>query len=179
MNRLTRISVLTLLILSAATGNAENVTVAQDFDKMYRTDKTLTTDKDYLVGTTDFVTYTCSGTGAKFFMDHIYSKYVSIYLPSSTSAVTTTKIDDFCGLILNHLPIDKCTNIEVYVSADGVDFGEPISGSSIEYKKGEVEVNIPPGDYYVRVMNNSSTAVSIRKITFWQNHCPKCFDYYK
>lgn len=175
MNRLTRISVLAILFLSPALCRAEKVAGAKhEFNNMFNV--TLTTSNDDRVGTTDFVTYTCTGTNAKF---GNRSGVIAIDLPAAGSTVTTTRIDDFCGLILNHFPIAKCTNIEVYVSADGVDFGEPISGSSIEYKTGEVEVNIPPGDYYVRVKNSSSTAVSIRKITFWQNHCPKCFDYYK
>jgi len=174
MNRLTRISVLVILFLSPALCRAEKVAGAvHEFKDMF-TDGTLEASDDYTIGTTDFVTYTCTGTNAKF---GNRLGVIGIDLPAAGSTVTTTQIDDFCGLILNHLPVAKCTNIKVYVSADGVDFGEPISGSSIEYKTGEVEVNIPPGDYYVRVKNSSSTAVSIRKITFWQNHCPKCFDY--
>ena len=175
MNRLTRISVLVILFLSPALCRAEKVAGAvHEFKDMFK-DGTLTASDDYTIGTTDFVTYTCTGTNAKF---GALSKVIAIDLPTAGSTVTTTQIDDFCGFQLFHNPYDKsCENLKVYVSTDGENFGEPLSGSSIEYKKGEVEVNIPPGDYYVRVKNSSSTAVSIRKITFWQNHCPKCFDY--
>ena len=174
MNRLTRISVLAILFLSPALCRAEKVAGAvHEFNDMFSV--TLTTSDGDKVGTTDFVTYTCTGTNAKF---GNRSGVIAIDLPAAGSTVTTTLIDDFCGFQLVHDPHGKsCENLKVYVSTDGEDFGEPLSGTAVSYSKGMVYVNIPPGDYYVRLANSSSTAVSIQKITFYQNHCPKCFEY--
>lgn len=175
MNRLTRISVLAILFLSPALCRAEKVAGAvHEFKDMFA-DGTLEASDDYTIGTTDFVTYTCTGTNAKF---GALSKVAAIDLPAAGSTVTTTRIDDFCGFQLVHNPHNKsCENLKVYVSTDGEDFGEPLSGTAVSYSNGMVYVNIPPGDYYVRLANSSSLVVSVQKITFYQDHCPKCFEY--
>ncbi|MBQ7997191.1 MAG: hypothetical protein IJ249_05930 [Paludibacteraceae bacterium] len=179
MNHIARISVLTLLILSAATGNAENVTVVQDFDKMYRTDKTLTTDKDYLVGTTDFVTYTCSGTGARFFLDLVYNSKISINLPNRGSTVTTTQIEDLHGFQLHcYTTKNNPPDLKIYLSKDGVDFGEPLTADHISVRGTSVDVSFPLEDYYIRIVNaDGSPQVSINAIEYYMDHCPKCFTY--
>ena len=179
MNHIARISVLTLLILSAATGNAENVKLAQDFDKMYRTDKTLTTDKDYLVGTTDFVTYTCSGTGARFFLDLVYKSKISINLPEAGSTVTTTQIKDLHGFLLHcYTAKNNPPDLKIYLSKDGVDFGEPLTADHISVVGTSVDVSFPLEDYYIRIVNaDGSPQVSINAIDYYMNHCPKCFTF--
>ena len=174
MNHIARISVLTLLILSAATGNAENVTVFQDFTSM--SVSTMKYEDGNRVGITDFVTYTCSGKNTLF--AYVSSRIV-IQMPEAGSTVTTTQIKDLHGFLLHcYTAKNNPPDLKIYLSKDGVDFGEPLTADHISVVGTSVDVSFPLEDYYIRIVNaDGSPQVSINAIKYYMNHCPKCFTF--
>ena len=173
-----RILIITTLCLLCAGIRAESITTTQDFSSMASLG-TLTFTLSNTVGTTDFVTYTCSGTNAEFGADHVYRTKISIRLPKNGSTVTTSRIDELKEILIKFYPSGEYRpNLRVQLSRDGETWGDPLTGDKIDYTStGDITVTIPRNNYYVRIRNNSSTKeVSIVSITYYQDHC-NCFTY--
>lgn len=155
---------------------AEVINTAQNFKSMNDLG-TLTFESGNKVGRTDFVTYTCSGSGATFGIDRVESK-ISICLPNKGNTVTTTRIDELTGFSIMYNPYDvNRTNLKVRLSRDGETWGDPLTGDNISYSDGSVSVTIPRNNYFVQIYNNASSKdVFIMSITYYQDHC-NCFVY--
>lgn len=171
-----RILIITTLCLLCAGIRAESITTTQDFSSMASLG-TLTFTLSNTVGTTDFVTYTCSGTNAEFGADHVYRTKISIRLPKNGSTVTTSRIDELKEILIKFYPSNEYRpNLRVQLSRDGETWGDPLTGDEIDYTDGTVSVTIPRNNYYVRIRNSSTKDVSIVSITYYQDHC-NCFVY--
>ena len=161
-----------LFVLSAATISAEAEVITHDFNAMNGTTLQLTNSN--LTGTTDLLTYTCSGS-AIFTLDHmnpIGKKKICIYMPNSSSVFTTTAVEGLMQIHLSPYPPSKCENIKVYVSTDGTNWGDAISGDAIEYQNnGGIWANVPRGTYYIKVTNTTSDQVSIISIAYNISPC--------
>ena len=163
-----------LFVLSAATISAEaDVTppIPHDFNAMYGT--TLQVTNAGLTGTTDLLTYTCSGS-AIFTLETfnpVGSRKVCIDMPNASSVFTTSAVEGLTQIHFSHYPNSKCENIKVYVSTDGTSWGEPLSGDAIEYQKGGIWANVPRGTYYIKVANTTATHVSIIQIDYSISPC--------
>ncbi len=167
---------LCLLTLCPLCANAQRWSEEQEFHKI--SGKELTYSPDNRVGTTDFVTYTCSGH-----KDAVFGLYpplpsiggkVSIILPKN-GTVTTTKISDLVGLQITHDPYSKCENVQVYISQDSAKW-ELVSVEST-YQKGSIDIpSIMHDSYYVKITNTYTPTVAIRTITYFMEKC-NCFRY--
>ena len=160
-----------LLMLFPLCANAQRWDEEQVFHRMSSSDS-LTFSPDNRTGTTEFVTYSCSGTGAEF---RLYSSFVSIFLPKNGSTVSTTKIADLVGLKINHTPVSKCTNIKVYVSLDNTRWF--LVSEEDTYKSGMIDIPVIAHDsYYVKITNTANSDFAIRSITYYMEKC-NCFRY--
>ena len=168
------------LCLLGAVSRAEVITTAQNLQSMSDLG-TLTFSSYNKVGTTELVTYTCSGTGAEFGLDHVKpagKKVISIRLPNSGSTVTTSQIKELKEFSILYYPSNvNRTNLIIQLSRDGKTWGDPITGDNIVYSTGSINVTIPRNNYYVRISNNTTSKdASIFCITYYQDHC-NCFVY--
>ena len=151
------------------------ITVEQNFDDMYRIYKTLVTTNSDKIGTTDFVTYTCSGD-AKFSMDGTKTDWnVAIFLDKSGAQVTTTQIQNLDSLWICYAPVANKA-ITVKISTDSVSWEEV---EAVHKINGAKHVKMPRvGDYYVRIIRSDDVYIKqIDYICIDLSGCPNCFLY--
>ena len=163
------------LIVSVSVCADRNTTV-HNFASMPASDLVFTNSNK--TATTPLTVYTCSGPNAVFGLDHAYNSQTSIRLPKYGSTVTTSCINELSEFTITYEPIaESRLNLKVQVSKDSVNWGYPLSTSdSIAYSTGSITVTLPRNNYYVRIKNTNSSDVSIRIITYYQDHC-NCFIY--
>lgn len=166
---------LSVLLMTSLMAYAERTSISHDFADMVSKSQLTATNSNKTITTADMI-YTCVGTNAVFAKDHFYNSKWSIKLLDRNDKVTTTLIDELCEIDIVHCPEDKpCENIKIYVSNDSIEWGDPLSGSQITYDKGSINATVPRDSYYVRILNNSTTDVSLIGIVYYQDHCPGCF----
>ena len=154
---------------------AETIYTPQDFQTM-TSEKTLKFSNSNTVGKTDFVTYTCSGTNAKFAQ---YVGVITIQLPNNGSTVTTTKINELTEFVVSFESSKKDErNLKVRVSKDSINWSYPLATTdSIRYSSGSILVTLPRNNYYIRIYNTTGTYPSyLTGIDYIQDHC-NCFIY--
>ena len=135
-----------LILLSPALSRAEEY--VHNFQSMYGT--TLSVTNGNKTGTTDLVTYTCSGGSAQFSADLSKSGgNIAIFMEGSGAQVVTSPvIDELDSIRFTYLPASSLT-IKVAISTDGsswtdIEVLNPVNG---------VKHVIPPvkGPYMVRI----------------------------
>ena len=178
MKALIRYLLVCFITLSPALCRAGVTAERQNFDDMYNNGLTLNEvgDSPYTIGTTDFVTYTCSG-GARFFKDSNSDLKLAIYLDKSGAQVTTTKIHNLDSLWIQYAP-DAYKEMTVKISTDSVEWKNVVlDKSQNSIRKAKLT---QPGDYYVRIAYKSSDKVYIKRIEYYYidlSGCPNCFIY--
>jgi len=166
--------VLCMLILCSLSAHAERTYKEHTFHGM-PSPAEITYAADYLSAVTELTTYTCSGPAGTNFGRAAGDKKIAILLPKSGSTVTTTKIDDLVGLYIRNNPSQTCTNIEVSVSLDSINW--IVVSTSGTHQSGFIDIpNIIHDSYYVRIMNTTNTAAEIRSIKYYFDDC-NCFRY--
>ena len=163
---------LCLLMLSPLCADAQRWRVVQDFHPMSK--DSLSFSPDNRVGTTDFVTYTCSGPKETLF-GFSNSKLISILLPKNGSTVTTTKIADLVGLQIFHEPASGCESVKVYISLDSTAWELVSLPDTYTYSSIDIP-SIMHDSYYVKITNTANSTFSIRSITYFMEKC-NCFRY--
>lgn len=171
-----RYTLLCLFALSSALCGAEVTCWSQNLHKMYNASpRTLKVEGS--VGTTDSVTYTCSG-GAKFSYYGGTPGELAIYLDATSAQVTTTRIQNLDHIIVTYLPASDANPPKVAISTNGVDgwidlTPVRISTTSKEYHMPSV------GDYYVRIKRNgANTYIKVLEYCCLDlSGCPNCFLY--
>ena len=167
------ITTFVLLALCPAFSRAE--TIVQAFHAMFTAvPQQLQTVSPYTVGTTDFVTYTCSGTGTQFGM---YNSLISVCLKNSTGAmVTSPAINDLDSIYFMYDPLNTSTytneykEIKVYISENNEDWTEV---SVRQVNKGASSVKFPStGNYFVKFRNPTSSPVYLLGIHYITNPTP-------
>ena len=141
----------------------------------------LTLSPDNKVGTTDSVTYTCSGgTNAKFGLDVINpsGKKIAINLPDKHNQVVTSELEDLTGFVITCIGSVGYTNTKVYLSTDGGStWSEELTTPDIKIISTVATVTVPKGNYCIMVRNNESAkSFSILQIDYTFEHC-NCFRY--
>ncbi len=134
---------------------------------------TITFTSGNKVGTTDFVTYTCSGTNAEFAGYGVQG--VCLCLPKSTSTVTTSLISNFKHLQFNYFPsANYLSTMIISISEDGSSWTDITSSAT--GIKGVVNLDMPtPGSYYLKIQNTYSTnSFYISQIQYTTESC-NCF----
>ena len=152
---------------------AQRTGTEQKFHEMAR-EGTLTFAGDNKIGITDFVTYTCSNDADTKFA--VNDSKISICLPKAGSSVTTTKIADLVGLRINHMPATKCTNVQVSISMDSINW--IVVSTPETYQTSAIDIpNFVHDSYYVKITNTKTkTDFAIRMITYYTDNC-NCFRY--
>lgn len=165
------ISVLCLFILSSIIGRAADLVTTEDFNAMTGAG-TITYSSANKVGTTDFVTYTCSGTNAEF---GVYKGVIFLCLPKNGSTVTTSLISNFKHLDFYYDSSVNClSTMIISISEDGSSWTD-ITASATGIK-GVVNVDmLTPGSYYLKIQNTYSTnSFYISQIQYTTESC-NCF----
>ncbi len=129
------------------------------------------------VGTTDFVTYTCSD-GARFFYYGSAPSELAIFLESSSAQVTTTRIQNLDHIIVTYLLGSGTNPPKVAISTNGVDGW--IDLTPVRISTTSKEYNVPSvGDYYVRIKRNGADRyIKILEYCCLDlSGCPNCFLY--
>ena len=165
MKQLLRFRVLALLLLCAAVCRAEGDSLKHEFHVMSKDASQLSFSSSDKVGVTPLVTYTCTGTNAKFGVDVSYKKYISINLPDANDFVTTSAIEDVAGIEIWHYPQTTCSNITIQLSRDSVHWTDAIIQDGM-YRATRIVASFVPGRYYVRLTNTTSKSVSLYKIIY-------------
>ena len=172
-----RYTLLCLFALSSALCGAEVTCWSQILHNMYNASPR-TLEVKGSVGTTDSVTYTCSG-GARFDYYGGTPGELAIYLVSNNTAqVTTTRIQNLDHIIVTYL-LDSGTNPpKVAISTNGVDgwinlSPQPYTSTAKIYAMPSV------GDYYVRIKRNgANTYIKVLEYCCLDlSGCPNCFLY--
>lgn len=166
------LSVFYLLILGSVISRAADVVTTENFNTMNGSG-TITFTSGNKVGTTDFVTYTCSGTNAEFAGYGVQG--VCLCLPKSTSTVTTSLISNFKHLQFNYFPsANYLSTMVISISEDGSSWTDITSSAT--GIKGVVNVDMPtPGSYYLKIQNTYSTnSFYIYQIQYTTESC-NCF----
>ena len=167
-----RIWVLVLLALSPAISRAERETVVHSFHSMSQPTEIKFTNSNK-TATTELTTYTCTG-GSEF---GIASSKISAILDKGGETVTTTQVDELVGFMIKYNPAgESLSNVKIYLAKNGGAFGAAVSGDSIDYQKGVIDVSIPRGNYAIKIVNNDSKTCSIYRIDYYLDHC-NCFEY--
>lgn len=142
----------------------------------------LTISPDNKVGTTDSVTYTCSGgTNAKFGLDVInpsVEKKIAINIVDKYNQVVTSELEDLTGFVITCIGSVGYTNTKIYLSTDGGStWSEELTMPDIKIISKMVTVTVPKGNYCIMVRNNESAKpFSILQIEYKFEHC-NCFRY--
>lgn len=173
MKKLTHITVLLLFLLPPVFCRAESEKVEQDFIELNKK-SAITFSSGNKVAETDLLTYTCNGKNAEFGSD---GKHYVIQLVNSGEYVTTTRVDELKRIFIYCNQSETPSNIQIYLSKDGVDYGSPLS-AGVEYLgTGTIDAGFPRGNYYVKIVNTkSSNSLFIYKIDYYLDHC-NCFEY--
>lgn len=134
----------------------------------------------YARSTKDAITYTCGGKSAsKFGLDHVYKSVMSINLLNyGDYVIISPAIDNLRGFDIFYEPASQIRNtIQVYLSTDGISWGEPLTGENITYAKGVINVTPPSGSYQIKIVDtNGSYDASITEINYMIENC-NCFRY--
>lgn len=158
----------------------ENIT--HNFQSMNTEPRTIEFESanKYARSTTDAITYTCGGTSdCRFWTDHVSHTFISINLLNNGDYVIISPvIDNLRGFDIFYEPANEIRNtIQVYLSTDGISWGEPLTGENITYAKGAINVAPPSGSYQIKIVDtNGSYDTSITGIDYMIENC-NCFRY--
>ena len=173
--------ILVLLVLSSVICRAEDSICVHDIDSMYRKG-TLVTADPYKVGTTDFVTYTCYGTNAKF---GVIGGKIALQLLDRNDTVVLSRITNLKQVQVlytaatsspDYLGVDP--SMQIKVSEDGLTWTDLSSSATATHSKGNATISLPdPGDYYISIKNTkNSKPIYIRTFEYKTQHC-NCYQY--
>ena len=183
MKTVIRFLLVCLIALSPVLGRAESGYIEHDFNEMFNASpKKLTVDGS--VGTTDFVTYTCSG-GAKFFYyGPAGSQELAIFLvygKAGTPQVEISQIQNLDSISINFTPkwennYNEVLNFEIY-DAEKNEWKNLLTNYQTSTQR---TLKLPKvGDYRLRI-SRKSTDIYIRSIEYFCRttpDCPNCFVY--
>lgn len=166
MNRW-RHSVILLLALSVAVSSVEAGSVTHEF----KTSGTITFSNNNKTGTTDLLTYQCNGSAVfepNTKIDKLLPTICLKMTNSSSEVVSDRPIPNLNSLQVYYYPESPHTNIQVYLSKDGIHWGDPLSGT---YYTTGIDLTFPQSDYYIRLTNTTATTVWIKGIKYTWGDC--------
>ena len=153
--------------------------IAHDFNEMNTMPRTINFEdgNTFARPTTDDITYTCGGTAtAKFYTDHVYKLIISINLLSNTDyVIVSSPSEPIASVRISYYSESTVyTNLKIYASSDGSDYGSPLSAL---YESRVINAEIPIGSHYLKIRNEGSTKISIIKMEYTRESCNNCFRY--
>lgn len=165
--------IISLFTLSSAVCRAEGEPLIHNFPDMSG-NGTLTWPVNYKTGVTADVTYTCTGTAATFgTYTYNSTQYVTLNMSKSDDIITLSPaLEGLTKFEIYFYPDATRETIEVYVSKDGVDWGEAITGDNRVDSKNMIRIkDLPRNNYYIQLRNKTNTAVSIHELRYYQSSC--------
>ncbi len=152
--------------------------ITHDFNQMNAKPRTINfgTGNTSATTTTDDITYTCGGTAtAKFYTDHVHKSVISINLLSNTDYVIVfSPLEPIASVRISYYSESTVyTNLKIYASSDGSDYGSPLSAL---YESSVINAEIPIGSHYLKIRNEGSTKISITEMKYTRETC-NCFRY--
>ena len=170
------------IVLSSAFCRAGDSICTQTFNDMYG-NGTLVTADPYKVGITNFVTYTCRGTNAKFWSTG--GGTIALLLPDKNDSVVTSRITNLKQVTIYYTDktgspdylLGVVPTMLIKVSEDSVVWTNLTSGAT--HSGGVAAVSLlDPGDYYISVRNiGSSKPIYIHAFEYKTQHC-NCYQYH-
>ncbi|MBQ3717687.1 MAG: hypothetical protein II901_04805 [Paludibacteraceae bacterium] len=156
---------LTTIALSVGIAYAEGVVTSQNFHEMYNNGSLVVTNSNK-TGTTDFVTYTCSGGTAKFYSDlSLTLGEICIFMTGSGAKVTTTTINDLDSICIQYQPNAEYVDIKVSTSDD--EGSTWVVRTVVQKDAGISTVKMPSvGNYMIKIEKPSSTPYYIQQINY-------------
>ena len=172
MKKVSYLLIISLFTLSSAVCRAEGEPLIHNFPDMSGKG-TLTWPVNYKTGVTADVTYTCTGTAATFGVDQVYKTYVALNMSKSNDTITLSPaLEGLTKFEIYFYQDATRKTIEVYVSNDGVDWGEAITGDNRVDDSGMIRIkDLPRNNYYIQLRNKTNTAVSIYELRYYQSSC--------
>ena len=150
--------------------------ITHDFNEMNTSPRTINfgTGNTSATTTTDDIKYTCGGAAV---FAAVNAKIGIKMYEEGDYTIIGPAIAGLYELQIgyNIIPKTEREEIEVYISSDGDDWGEPLS-EGVAYSSGLVRVVIPRGDYQVKLRNKGSKDVFINTILYYYETC-NCFRY--
>ena len=164
---------LTIVLLLCAGGMSLRAeTITHKFNAMNSSGE-ISFNEDYTIGTTDFVTYTCTNCSIGANM----GDPVAIQFKNSSSyVVISPALNNVKTLTIGYYPTDvNGRNIKVYVSEDGISWSSALDYATV--KTGSIELLVPEGYYFIKIQNFKSTPVNISIIEYGFDACSDCHSY--
>jgi hypothetical protein len=159
-------SVILLLALSVAVSSVEAGSVTHNFQSM--AGSKLIFSNNFKTGTTSLLTYQCIGSAV--FAATTINNYSTICLKmtdSNSEMVSDRPIPNLNSLRVCCYPASRNTNIKVYISKDGVHWGNSLGN----YNAGCIDATFPQSDYYIRLTNTGNTTVWIEDMYYTWGDC--------
>lgn len=168
--------ILWTVFLGTVCYGVERIKVTENFHTLWNEGMGSLVLTDSKNATTDFTTYTCSGsTKAKFFRDSSKtSNNLCAFLEESGAQVMTSEIESLDSLVIKYYP---ATDLEFYVdiSPTGVD-GTWTRQTVQQLPNAKCAVKLSTqGNFFVRIVRRN-TNVYIREIEYHMVRCA-CFPY--
>lgn len=182
MNPYIRYILICLFSLSPIISGAETRTITQNFHSLNSRGEITFNSPSNTIGTTEYVTYTCSGEANFYYDDTKTKNKIAIFLEKSGDKVETSLIQNLDSLRINYyyypLTPNPYRDIAVSISTDGSVWKDV----TVEHKSNGLKtVKMPrAGDYYVRIAYKSSYKVYVFQIDYFYidlSGCPGCFIY--
>ena len=168
------------MTLSPAICRAEKLSVSQNFNTLAGNGGISFNSPSNTIGTTDFVTYTCSG-GANFDWGTKTDNKIAIFLEDENEQVSTSAIENLDSLEIYYVPAKSPKKtVDMTISIKQGE-GEWREVETIDKNNGMRTVKMPRvGDYQVRIVRKESDDAYIKEIHFIYidlSDCPGCFFY--
>lgn len=155
-------SVILLFALSVAVSSVE----AGSATHMFNTGGITFSNKNK-TGTTDLLTYQCNGSAV---FEATNSTICLKMADSNSEVVSDRPIPNLNSLQVFYYSASYAyKNIQVYLSKDGVSWGDPVSSGS--YSTTGINLTFPQGDYYVRLKSTGSPKVWIEGLYYVWGDC--------
>lgn len=153
-------SVILLLALSVAVSSVE----AGSATHMFNTGG-ITFSNNNKTGTTSLLTYQCNGSAV---FEATNSTICLKMADNKSEVVSDRPIPNLSGLQVYYYPRSQHTNIQVYLSKDGVHWGDPLSGT---YYTTGIDLTFPQSDYYIRLTSTGTPTVWIEGLYYVWGDC--------
>lgn len=161
---------MTTMLLCAGGMSLRAETVSHAFGDMAAKEQIAFTEYN-TVGTTDFVTYTCSNCdfGGSPISIRLLETNDSFVISPALNNLKSIKLGYTSSKSLDH------RNFKVCVSEDGIEWGDGLTSTNLT--SGSITYSIPAGYYFIKIQGLKSPGASIWLIEYEFDDCPSCFTY--
>lgn len=172
----TYIAIVVWILVSPVVCRADRVSVYHEFNEMSQPEEIKYSNSNKTAETA-LLTYTC-GNNAKFDREGAYSGPICLKFTSKNDSATTTQVEELAGMQIMHSSGYSSDFLNMFVSKDGETWNK-LTGDSIAYRSGGIEVTLPKGNYYIKWKTRKTpdtVPFCIYSVTYYLEQC-NCFVY--